>query len=365
MDSFDIVVIGSGPAGLMAGCRAARQGRKTLVLEKNRRPGVKILLAGGTRCNLTHDADARGIVEAFGPPGRFLHSALAALGPHELRDLFAAEALPTKVEPGGKVFPSSDRAADVLDVLLRRLQQSGASLATEEPLADVQRQGDGFQLQTAQRTILAKRLILATGGQSYPQCGTTGDGYRFAATLGHTIVPPVTALVPIATEAAWVRAMQGITIPDAAVKVMESGETCLAVQRGSLLFAHFGLSGPAILDVSRAVSRHPRPATLVLVCDFFPAVDEQDLAASLQRQCQTAGRKQLANVLDQWIPHRLAEAIDQLAAIPADRRPAELSKSERARVGAACETLSHSSDGDVGVPQGGGHQRRRPPRRGR
>ena len=123
--------------------------------------------------------------------------------------------------------------------------------------------------------------------------------------------------------------MQGITIPDAAVRVVEGEETCLAQRRGSLLFAHFGLSGPAILDVSRAVSRHPRPATLLLVCDFLPAVDEKDLADSLQRQCQTAGRKQLANVLAQWIPHRLAEAIKQLAAIPADRRPAELSKSER------------------------------------
>ena len=134
--------------------------------------------------------------------------------------------------------------------------------------------------------------MLAAGGRSYPQCGTTGDGYRFAAALGHTIVPPVAALVPIASDAAWVRAMQGMTIADAAVKVME-GETCLAQRRGSLLFAHFGLSGPAILDVSRAVSRHPRPATLVLVCDFLPAVDEEELAVSLQRQCQTAGRNSL------------------------------------------------------------------------
>ena len=186
-----------------------------------------------------------------------------------------------------------------------------------------------FNWGPARRTILARRLILATGGQSYPQCGTTGDGYRFAAALGHTIVPPVTALVPIATEAAWVRAMQGITIPDAAVKVVEGDETCLARQRGSLLFAHFGLSGPAILDVSRAVSRHPRPATLALVCDFLPAVAEGDLAASLQRQCQTAGRKQLANVLDEWIPHRLAETFAELAAIPAICRPGELSKRQR------------------------------------
>ena len=124
---WDVAIIGGGPAGLMAAARAAERGRKTILLDKNREPGVKILISGGARCNLTHATDARGIVAAFGPSGRFLHSALAALGPQQLVDLFEADGVPTKVEPGGKVFPRSDRAADVREALVRRATQSGCT----------------------------------------------------------------------------------------------------------------------------------------------------------------------------------------------------------------------------------------------
>ncbi len=191
--TWDIVIVGGGPAGLMAGPCAAMRGKRTLLLEKNRKPGVKILLSGGTRCNFTHATDARGIVEAFGPSGRFLHSALAAFGPQDIVDLLQSEGVPAKIESDtGKIFPASDRASDVLAVLLRRLRKSGCTLAVEEPLKDLERSEYGFRLITAQRTIDAQKVLLATGGKSYPACGTTGDGYRWAAALGHTIIPPRT-----------------------------------------------------------------------------------------------------------------------------------------------------------------------------
>ena len=199
--------------------------RRVILLDKNRQPGIKILLSGGTRCNLTHDTDVRGIVAAFGPAGRFLHSALAALGPQDVVELFAAEGVPTKVEPGGKVFPASDRASDVLAALLRRVKRSGCELALAEPLVELQRHEAGFQLTTPRRVLHAKKVLLATGGQSYPACGTTGDGYRWAAALGHTIVTPRTALVPVTSHAPWVRELQGITVPDVAVFVVEADET--------------------------------------------------------------------------------------------------------------------------------------------
>src|SRR5437764_383660 len=135
---WDIVVLGAGAAGLLAATRAAERGKRTLLLEKNRRPGVKILMSGGTRCNLTHATDNRGIVEAFGPPGRFLHSALAALSVEQTIQLFEAEGVRTKVEETGKVFPVSNKATDVLEALLRRLRRSGAVLALGEPALDVQ-----------------------------------------------------------------------------------------------------------------------------------------------------------------------------------------------------------------------------------
>src|SRR2546429_3913269 len=183
---WDIVVLGAGAAGLLAATRAAERGKRTLLLEKNRRAGVKILMSGGTRCNLTHATDNRGIVEAFGPPGRFLHSSLAALSVEQTIQLFEAEGVRTKVEETGKVFPVSNKATDVLEALLARLRRSGAVLALGEPALDVKQVESAFQVTTPSRTFTASRLILTTGGRSYPGSGTTGDGYSIAARFGHT-----------------------------------------------------------------------------------------------------------------------------------------------------------------------------------
>lgn len=333
-ERWDVVVVGAGPAGLVAATRAAERGRRTLLLEKGRRPGAKILVSGGTRCNLTHATDARGIVAAFGPQGRFLHSALAALDPGQVVAMFEAAGVRTKVEPGGKVFPASDRAVDVQVALVHRLAHSGCQLALEEPLKEVDRLDSGFRLTTSRRTLVAEKLVLATGGKSYPGCGTTGDGYRWAADLGHTIVAPRPALTPVTTAVDWVPPLAGITIADAEVQVIELGASNarkkpLAASRGSLLFAHFGLTGPAALNVSRAVARHDRPRSLASVCDFLPSMRETELDASLSDQCVAAGRRQTAGILDHWLPRRLAETIMAQAGVSVERRAAELSRRDR------------------------------------
>src|SRR5260370_13973229 len=240
--SWDVIVIGAGAAGLLAAIRAAELGRRTLLLEKNRRPGVKILMSGGTRCNLTHATDNRGIVEAFGPSGRFLHSALAALSVQETIAFFETEGVATKIESTGKVFPVSNKAADVLDALLGRLRASGATLALEEPLRELRWTDGRFRLSTSRRALSAPRIILTTGGRSYPGSGTTGDGYSIAAQFGHTIVPPRPALVPVRVAPPWVAGLRGFTLPDVAGRVVES-EKALTRARGGLLFPHFGLPG--------------------------------------------------------------------------------------------------------------------------
>src|SRR5262245_38723705 len=182
----DILIAGAGAAGLMAGIAAAEAGRRVLVLEKNRRAGVKILMSGGTRCNITHATDNRGIVEAYGPPGRFLHSALAALSVEETVAFFEAEGVATKVEETGKIFPVSNRAVDILDALVRRLHRSGAELCLEEPLRDLTPCPEsGFVAVTSKRRLTLPRVILTVGGQSYPGSGTTGDGYAICARFGH------------------------------------------------------------------------------------------------------------------------------------------------------------------------------------
>ena len=213
---WDIVVVGAGAAGLMAAATAAARGRATLLLEKNRKPGVKILMSGGTRCNITQATDNSGIVAQFGKQGRFLHSPLAALGVDETVALFEAEGLRTKIESTGKIFPASDRATDVLAALVRRLERSGATMALDEPLQEIEHAENGFLLRTSKRTLTASRLLITSGGQSYPGCGTTGEGYAWARQFGHTIVPPRPALVPLTTDAPWVRELRGITVPDVA-----------------------------------------------------------------------------------------------------------------------------------------------------
>src|SRR5215467_3000315 len=281
---WDVIVVGAGAAGLVAAERAAARGKTTLLLERNRKAGVKILMSGGTRCNLTQATDRRGIVEAYGAAGRFLHSALAALGPQELVALVEEEGVPTKVEETGKIFPVSNRATDVLAAFLARLGRSGSELALDEALVDLARVDDGFQLVTSRRVLTAQSVIVTTGGQSYPGCGTTGDGYRWARQFGHVIVPPRPALVPVTTSAEWVRSLSGITVSDVRLRLMEPGEKVLDTRQGSMLFTHFGLSGPVVLDISREVSGHPRPNTLWLECDFLPSESAVQLDERLKQQ---------------------------------------------------------------------------------
>jgi predicted Rossmann fold flavoprotein len=339
VDSYEVVVIGAGAAGLFAATRAAERGRRTLLLEKNRKPGVKILMSGGTRCNLTHATDARGIVEAFGEQGPFLHSALAALSPDELVAMFEAEGVATKIEETGKVFPVSNRALDVLLAARRMLDRSGAELRLGEGATDIQRDGDGYIVQTEHALIRADKVIITVGGQSYPGCGTRGDGYAWAKSLGHKIIPPRPALVPLTSPATWVADLSGVTIPDVRIELIasEPGGSSprsrpAVTRRGSFLFTHVGLSGPAPMDISRVVTARPQAGLWQAVCDFVPAMNDQQITEHLQSAATRDGRRGVLNLAAELVPRRLAESIMTRAMIPADRRAAELSRAERATI---------------------------------
>lgn len=339
----DVLIIGAGAAGLLAAVRASQLGKKlgkrVVLLEKNRKPGVKILMSGGTRCNLTHATDRRGIVEGFqaicGRQASFLYAPLAALGPDELIALFEAEGLATKVETTGKVFPASDRALDVQRALLRMLEKSGGELRLDESVTAIDKQnGSGFTVTTSQSVWQTEKLILTTGGQSYPGCGTTGDGYVWAKQLGHRIVPPRPALAPLTSPAEWVHELQGVTIPDVAVAVTagtdaKSLKKPVATRRGSLLFTHFGLSGPVAMDVSRAITGRPDAVDWQLICDLVPNHSENSLLDEITAKHNA--RCTLGSVVPPIVPRRLAESLLEQSHLDANCRLAELAKSDRRR----------------------------------
>lgn len=337
---WDAIVIGAGAAGLMTATSAGTHGHSVLLLEKNRKPGVKILMSGGTRCNITHNCDARGIAEAFGrKQGKFLRSALAALTPEEVIQKVESQGVATKVEQTGKIFPVSNKAIDVRDALVRMVREVGATILTERPVRAIELAavGAGFSVRTGDEEYSARNLVITTGGKSYPGCGTTGDGYAWAKQFGHTIVPTVPALAPVTCELQWVRELQGITVLDVEMSVVvvprRGKQKPLDVRRGPLLFTHFGFSGPTAMNLSGAITRFhadrlpgQEPQSLVIRCDFLPDTQSDQLLQQFLQRQQTHGKQSVAQSLVDWFPRRLAESLLTQADVLPDQRYAEFGK---------------------------------------
>jgi predicted Rossmann fold flavoprotein len=365
----DVAVLGAGAAGLCAAFRAAECGARVILVEKNRRPGVKILMSGGTRCNLTNARGlrnlrvvsgpidpaydpqlaqgARSIQQAFGDGGKFLGPALKSLSVEDSVALFEAEGVATKVESNGKIFPVSDRAVEVLEALLSRLRRSGAELRVDSPVVRLEDAGGGFRVICPGGSFTAGRVIVTVGGQSYPRCGTSGDGYALARYYGHTIAEPRPALVPIRVAADWVPELRGLTIPDAVASVFGPTGQKLMDRREAVLFAHFGLTGPAILDVSRAVARFQGVGHPVLALDFAPDLRPERIDQQLQEACRS-GRRPVVGLLPSVLPRRLAEALLRASDVPVDRMGPDLSRDERRRLVAGCKSLRLPVDGTLG-----------------
>ena len=345
--NWDVIVVGAGAAGLLAGISAGKSGAKTLVLEKNRKPGVKILMSGGTRCNITHNTDNRGIVKAFGNNGKFLHSPLAAFSVDETIRFFNQAGVATKIEATGKIFPVSNKALDVLDALLNQLKHENATLVLETPVLDIDATEDGFLLKTHLLTFHAKKIILTTGGLSFPGCGTTGDGYKFAMKFGHTIKETQPALAPLKTDARWVHELSGVTIPDVGVTACLN-EKPMMQDRGSFLFTHFGLSGPVILNVSKALNSLSNFKNSSLKLDFLPLVKEIDLEAKLQSFASTDGKKLLSVALGELLPRRLLEGLFSQIGFSPERKCAGISKDERKAIVVSIKSKSVNITGTLG-----------------
>ena len=333
-----MLVVGAGAAGLLAAAKAASRHSRVLLLEKNRKLGVKILMSGGTRCNLTQATDRQGIIFAFGANGRFLNSALATLSPQDVVSLFEGLGVATKTEATGKIFPVSDRALDVRDALVRQAIDSGCQIVIENPAAKIDwcDSSQEFIVDAAKGELRAKRLILTTGGKSYPGCGTTGDGYFWARELGHSIVAPRPALTPLVTRLEWVRALSGVTLEDVQLTLIPRDANLGGVKkkdridrrRGSLLMTHFGVSGPAVLDISGAMTGLPQIRDGRLLADLLPDHSVQSLEKLMAEFRQSQGHSPMHGLFVQWLPKRLVESLFDSISIARSQRAAELTKEE-------------------------------------
>ncbi len=351
---WDVIIIGAGAAGLWAAGTAAARQRRVLVLEKNRKAGVKILMSGGTRCNITHACDSVGMIDAFGVQGRFLKPALHALTPDDVVAEFARLGVATKREPNGKIFPCSDRAIDVRDALVARLESSGAQLRTGVSVMDVAQQADGtWRVRVEDAELSTEKVILATGGLSYPGCGTTGDGYAWARAAGHAIEPTFPALAPLLSPAQWVHELQGLTMPDVAVSVSavhgDRRRDPRLTNRNSLLWTHFGCSGPAAMNVSKGFSMMDRPHDAQLVIDLLPDLDINECTKALQSGAASGnGRKLISTCLQPWVPRRMAETVMQIASVSESTTIAELTKEGRRKMVANLKSLQVPINGTRG-----------------
>ncbi len=309
-----VIVIGAGAAGLVAAAEAARRGATVVVLEKNAKTGVKILMSGGTRCNLTQDTDARGIVSAFGRSGRFLQPSVGMFPPVAVVGMFAELGVPTKVESTGKIFPQSDRALDVRDALHRNAEQAGAEIRLRCGVLDLRRERDEWRVETHDGPFTAERVIVTAGGKSWPGCGTTGDGYGWLHNIGHTIVPLRPALVPLVGGYDWTRELSGVTLEDCVATVRPAAASSknrkpLIQRRSSLLLTHFGFSGPAAMDVSGRITAAESLTDVQLIVDLVPDISEEQLRTQLTDRSVSGGRSPVAALLGRWLPNRLAAAM--------------------------------------------------------
>ena len=319
---FRICVIGGGAAGLAAALFAARAGADVTVLEKMEKCGKKLRITGKGRCNLTNTASVPEMQEKIVRGAKFLRTALYAFPPTETVRLFESLGVPLKTERGGRVFPVSDNANDIADALEKAARAAGAKIVRGQVSA-VEKAESGFTVTADGKARAFDRVIIATGGESYPGTGSTGDGYHFAESFGHKIIEPKPALVPLVCEGSFCPDCQGLSLKNVAVTVKKVGKTVYS-DFGELLFTHFGLSGPVILSASSTLDFDGGEPYLLFI-DLKPALSREMLDKRILRDFEEGKNKDLVNVLPKLLPHkiilRLIDTIKSLSFTVTGARP--------------------------------------------
>lgn len=326
---FDCIIVGGGAAGLMAACTASRAGKNVLLIERNDRVGKKLAITGKGRCNVTNQCTDEEFFANIPVGGKFLYSAYSSFNCYDTMEFFEGLGVPLKTERGNRVFPVSDRAGDIVSALERACKKSGVTflhkrvtevLAEDNVITGVRCGGDVYN---------AMSVLIATGGKSYPGTGSDGDGYRFAAALGHTVTPLKPSLVPLVSEEDYCGEMTGLSLKNVEVSVMDTSKNKVVFkEQGEMLFTHFGVSGPLILSASSHIRDMERGRYKILI-DMKPALDFQNLDKRLQRDFSENPNRIFANSLSKLLPSKMIPVVVRLSGISPEKQVNSVTKQER------------------------------------
>ena len=345
---YDVIVIGGGPAGMIAAGKAGQNGRRVLLLEKNKELGVKLLMTGKDRCNVTHYSEKpNDLIEAYGRNGRFLYSTFSTFSNLSVIDFFEKRGVKMKVERGDRVFPASNKSIDVRKALLNFLREGKVEIRTEQTVREITKSkknsSNGYFINKIilvnGEKLKAKKCIIATGGLSYPTTGSTGDGYDWARRLGHNIIAPHPALSPIILKDDFVKRLEGLSLRNVELSIWKNNHKVTA-KFGEMLFTKNGISGPIVLNLSKKVGEllqqcqcEQRGSTSLLICclkiDFKPALDFEKLDKRIQRDFQEGNNKQFKNILDKLLPKKIIPVVIKLSKIDPDKPVNLITREER------------------------------------
>lgn len=342
---MEVIVIGAGAAGLIAAGKAAEKAEKVTIIEKNDIVGKKILITGKGRCNITNAAEIEDMITQYPRNAKFLYSSLYTFSNYDIIQLVESYGVKTKVERGGRVFPVSDKARDVVNALKRYALKDNVMLKHETVKSLIVENGAVKGVKTSKGTIRADRVIVCTGGKSYPLTGSTGDGYKFAQQAGHTIIDPKPSLIPVITKEKWVKELMGLSLKNIKITAYNSKKKKVYSDFGEMLFTHFGISGPVVLSMS-AYLKNIGKENYRLEIDLKSALSSEQLQARILRDFEKYNKKHLINAMDDLLPKALIPIVISLSGIEAHKEVNTITREERTSL---ADLLKHFPLTVVGV----------------
>lgn len=344
---YDVIVIGGGPAGMLAAGAAGARGRKTLLIEKNEKLGKKLFITGKGRCNVTNAADMDEFMSNIPKNSKFLYSAFRGLSNVDLIALLNDMGLKTKIERGGRVFPESDKSSDVLKALGKYLDKHNVDVMLNTKVREIKVSDNKINkvLLEDGKDIPCESVILCTGGLSYPQTGSTGEGLDFARALGHTITELYPSLIPLVVKEDYIKDLQGLSLKNVSIKIVVDNKS-IYDDFGEMLFTHYGLSGPIVLSASFYISDHLRKKKdIKFSIDLKPALSEEDLDRRVLKDFNENLNKQFKNALDALLPQKLIPVIIKLSKIDENKEINQISKEERKQLVSLLKNLEFTVTG--------------------